>query len=240
MQFLSCIVHQKVSDDPLNSCDLGFMEELRRSNLFFVHEEHIQELPDTLPVMVVPGVTLFPNALLPLFIFESRYRVMLDDVLGTGRMLAMARDTEATTMEDILGAGLVRACIRNPDGTSNLVLQGVSRIRFTGWEQENPYRIARIEPLQSVGAISDEKGSTKMETQLTQLHALCARFKEQGIELPAQFESYLSQISNIGVITDLVASTLVADPAVRQELLAELEISKRLAKLLKALRAQLS
>ena len=38
-----------------------------------VHEEKIQELPASLPVMVLPGATLFPNALLPLFIFEEEF-----------------------------------------------------------------------------------------------------------------------------------------------------------------------
>lgn len=195
------------------------------------------ELPATLPVMVLPGVTLFPNALLPLHIFETRYRLMLEEALGDCRMLAMAmpRDKEERQVELIAGAGLVRACIRNEDGTSNLILQGVSRVRFTGWEQTEPFRIARIEPVES--REGDQNG---IESRVTQLHALCARFKEQGIELPSQFEAYLNQITNIGVITDLVASTLVADSRVRQMLLEEVEIPKRLEKLLAGLRAQLS
>jgi Lon protease-like protein len=196
--------------------------------------------------MVLPGVTLFPNALLPLFIFEPRYRSMLDEALGTGRMLAMAMpvDEEEQEVESVAGVGLVRACIRNDDGTSNLILQGVSRVRFTAWEQKDPYRIARVEPLVSIlGESEGESGSRvkeDLEQKVTQLHALCARFKEQGVELPSQFEAYLNQITNIGVITDLVASTLVADPTVRQELLKELEIPKRLEKLLVGLRLQLS
>jgi len=199
----------------------------------------IQDLPSTLPVMVLPGVTLFPNALLPLFIFEPRYRNMLEEALGTERMLAMAmpRDEGEREVEMIAGAGLVRACIRNDDGTSNLILQGVSRVRFTGWEQIEPYRIATIEPLAS------EEGTGNpddLDHQVTRLHALCARFKEQGIELLSQFEAYLNQITDIGVIVDLVASTLLADPAVRQELLSELRITRRLEKLLAGLKAQLS
>ena len=187
--------------------------------------------------MVLPGVTLFPNALLPLYIFEPRYREMLDEALGAGRMLAMAmpRNEEESEVEMIAGAGLVRACIRNDDGTSNLILQGVCRVRFTGWEQLSPYRIAQVEELRS-----DEGNHDELESKVTQLHALCARFKEQGIELPSQFEAYLNQITNIGVITDLVASTLVADSRVRQMLLEEVEIPRRLEKLLAGLRAQLS
>jgi Lon protease-like protein len=187
--------------------------------------------------MVLPGVTLFPNSLLPLFIFEPRYRSMLEEALGTDRMLAVAmpRDDEESDVQPIAGVGLLRACIRNDDGTSNLILQGVSRVRLTDYEQVEPYRIAHIESLTSKDG---EHGN--LESQVTRLHALCARFKEQGIELPQQFEAYLNQITDIGVITDLVASTLLVGSDIRQELLAELEIPKRLSLLLEALTKQLT
>jgi len=199
--------------------------------------EKIEELPPSLPVMVLPGITLFPNALLPLYIFEPRYREMLEEALAAGRMVAMAmpRNEEESDVEMIAGAGLVRACIRNDDGTSNLILQGVCRVKFTGWDQLSPYRIARVEELSSREGAHDD-----LESKVTQLHALCARFKEQGVELPSQFEAYLNQITNVGVITDLVASTLVADSRVRQMLLEEPEIPRRLEKLLAGLRSQLS
>ncbi len=197
------------------------------------------ELPVSVPVMVLPGVTLFPNALLPLHIFETRYRRMLEEALGSARMLAMAmpRDPEEREVEEIAGVGLVRACIRNEDGTSNLILQGVRRVRFTGWEQTSPFRIARIEALPVDG---DEGEPPDLVPMVTRLHALCSRFKDQGIELPAQFEAYLTQITDIGVVTDLVASTLITDPSVRQSLLEEISIAARLRKLLEGLRAQLS
>ena len=197
----------------------------------------IRELPERMPVMVLPGVTLFPNALLPLHIFEPRYRLMLEEALGDSRMLAMAmpRNEEESAVESFAGAGIVRACIRNEDGTSNLILQGISRVRFTGWDQTEPYRVARIERLDST-----EGQPVDLSAQVTHLHALCLRFKEQGIDLPAQFEAYLNQITDIGVITDLVASTLVADPMIRQSLLEETEIPRRLEKLLAGLKIQLS
>ena len=202
-----------------------------------MNRQGIQDLPRTVPVMVLPGVTLFPNSLLPLFIFEPRYRSMLEEALGTDRMLAVAmpRDDEESEIQPIAGVGLLRACIRNDDGTSNLILQGVSRVRFTDYEQVEPYRIAHIQFLTSKDG---ERGN--LESQVTRLHALCARFKEQGIELPQQFEAYLNQITDIGVITDLVASTLLVDSDIRQELLAELEIPKRLSLLLEALTKQLT
>lgn len=201
-------------------------------------EEIIGELPERIPVMVLPGVTLFPNALLPLHIFEPRYRLMLEEALGDARMLAMAmpRDDGEQEVEPVAGVGLVRACIRNDDGTSNLILQGVCRVRFSGWDQAEPYRIARIEILPSI--VPEELSG--LDAQVTRLHALCSRFKDQGVEFPPQFEAYLNQITDIGVIVDLVASTLVADPLIRQSLLEETSIPARLEKLLAGLKIQLS
>ena len=47
-------------------------------------------LPEELPVMTLPNVTFFPQALMPLHIFEPRYRQMLKDVLATNRLFAIA------------------------------------------------------------------------------------------------------------------------------------------------------
>jgi Lon protease-like protein len=206
---------------------------------------HLQELPASVPVMVLPGVTLFPNALLPLHIFEARYRSMLEEVLSSARMLAMAmpkdtpQDPAGEAVEDVAGVGVVRACVRNDDGTSNLILQGVARVRFDAWDQLEPFRLARISRIpDDVDEVRDD--SPDLVPMVTRLHALCSRFKEQGIELPAQFEAYLTQITDIGVVTDLVASTLIADPQMRQSLLEERSIPARLGKLLEGLRSQLS
>ena len=48
------------------------------------------ELPAAVPVMPLPGVLLFPNALLPLHIFEPRFREMLARALDDNRMLCVA------------------------------------------------------------------------------------------------------------------------------------------------------
>ena len=48
------------------------------------------ELPVELPIMTLPNATLFPQAMLPVFIFEPRYRQMLAEVLVGSRMFAVA------------------------------------------------------------------------------------------------------------------------------------------------------
>src|ERR1700757_3456025 len=120
-------------------------------------------LPEEVPVMPLPGAVLFPHALLPLYIFEQRYRAMLDYALNHDRMFCVTlikpSCPEWQEPEDffhLATVGLIRACVGRDDGTSNLILQGLQRVRLTGFEQENPFPIATIERLESEIASSVE------------------------------------------------------------------------------------
>src|SRR5256885_10091625 len=113
-------------------------------------------LPDEVPVMPLPGAVLFPHALLPLYIFESRYREMLEHALQHDRMFSVAlikpSCPEWSAPEDFFHfatVGLIRACVGRGDGTSNLVLQGLHRVRFTSFEQETPFPVAKIDIVKS-------------------------------------------------------------------------------------------
>src|SRR6202035_4361488 len=113
-------------------------------------------LPAKLPVMPLPGALLFPHALLPLYIFEQRYREMLEHALKRDRMFSVAlikpSCPEWHAPEDffhLATVGLIRACVDRGDGTSNLVLQGLHRVRFTSFEQEKPFPVAKIDIVES-------------------------------------------------------------------------------------------
>src|SRR3954470_16284947 len=113
-------------------------------------------LPDEVPVMPLPGALLFPHALLPLHIFEPRYRQMLEHALREHRMFSVAlirpQRNQWKSTDDffhVAGVGLIRACVGRGDGTSNLILQRLQRVRFTGFQQSAPFPVARIEPVDS-------------------------------------------------------------------------------------------
>ncbi len=120
-------------------------------------------LPKQMPVMPLPGALLFPHALLPLHIFELRYRQMLKHALTHHRMFCVALlkpyCVEWKSPSDffhIAGAGLIRACVERRDGTSNLILQGLQRVRFSDFKQKTPFPIATIDSLESDSSSSVE------------------------------------------------------------------------------------
>src|SRR6266571_1584125 len=91
------------------------------------------KLPREVPVMTLPNAVLFPQALVPLYIFEPRYRQMLADALDSHRMFSVAMQKPDTTREapcSVAGLGLIRASVLNKDGTSNLIIQGLARVRL--------------------------------------------------------------------------------------------------------------
>ncbi len=194
-------------------------------------------LPKQVPVMPLPGAILFPHALLPLYIFESRYRHMLEHALSHDRMFAVAllkpQQVEWQSPADffpIAGVGLIRACVERDDGTSNLILQGLERVRLVGFEQEMPFPIARIEHLES-----DLRSSVETEALSAKVLELYAKFKGDGRQLPAKVDRYLSDLGDPEMLADLVASTFVSDAMRRQRVLEELSVNQRLRLLIQYL-----
>jgi Lon protease-like protein len=194
-------------------------------------------LPAKLPVMPLPGALLFPHALLPLYIFEQRYREMLVHALQHHRMFSVAlikpSCPEWHATEDffhVAGVGLIRACVGRSDGTSNLILQGLERVRFTGFEQETPFPIATIEPLESEGS-----SSVETEALAAKVVELYSKLRAKGRELPKKVDRYLSDLNDMEMLADLMASTFINDPLRRQQILEELVLNQRLRLLIQYL-----
>jgi len=198
-------------------------------------------LPEQLPVMPLPGAVLFPHALLPLYIFEPRYRKMLEHALRKHRMFCVTLikpicpDWRAS--EDffhLATAGLIRACVERSDGTSNLVLQGLQRVRFTSLERENPFPIANIETVESRDAPTVET-----EALGAKVIELYGSLKHDHRQLPAKLDQYLSELRDLEMLADLMASTFVSDPLRRQRLLEERSLNQRLRFLIRYLRDEI-
>jgi Lon protease-like protein len=113
-------------------------------------------LPDQIGLIVLEDCFHFPGCYLPLYIFEQRYRLMLEHALSGSRMFAVGTTIDGKLLP-VTTAGLIRASKKRPDGTSHVMLYGVSRVRYTGWVQEKPFRIATIEPVKTVTQTSEER-----------------------------------------------------------------------------------
>lgn len=196
-------------------------------------------LPNEIPAILLPGCNLFPQALLPLFIFEPRYRAMLRHALAHDRLFCIGTLTGPPGSEDDADidphstAGLVRACVGNPDGTSHLVLQGVQRIRITGWVSREPFRVAAIEPLETCDSAPDDTREVA-DTVLT----LTLGLLERQAANPGQLAERVRSLRDPALLADFVASHFIDDADSRQPLLRMADVNERLHYLHRLLTAE--
>ncbi len=193
-------------------------------------------LPDEVPVMTLPEVAFFPQALMPLHIFEPRYREMLRDVLATNRLFAVAglnpRSPDATAQFEpphrIATVGIVRACQGNDNGTSNLLLQGLCRVEIASILTDEPYRRIRIRALSSEpGATSDDNAQLRRELArlLTLKLRLASSAQDPG---PSEMTAFLKTVQDPEAFVDIAAFSLCESTKLKQKLLETLDVHRRL------------
>ena len=195
-------------------------------------------LPEQVAVLALPNAILFPRAFLPLHIFEERYRQLLAECLRDSRMVTVAlrqAGSAAETPHTIAGLGLIRTSIQQTDGTSNMVVEGVARVRILEYTQLLPYRIARIQPLDSIPAAVSPARAELVAT----VKKLTAARARAGAELPAAALQSLLTVEDVEHLTDLVGHTLLDDSRQKQLLLETLDVQARLIRLVAGLRQQL-
>ena len=213
------------------------------------------EIPNEVAVMTLPNATLFPQALLPLHIFEPRYRRMLADALKSHRMFIVAMQKPTCVRETpstVAGLGLIRVAVDNPDGTSHLILQGITRVEIVETIRYKPYRMQRIRPLQA-----SPTDNVTVDALLAKVRDLVTERIELGIPFPfplsgksgkkrksgtmtiKEIVSYLDKLHDADQVADLVSCALLQGAAERQTILETVDVEPRLKHLIHFLMAEI-
>ena len=140
----------------------------------------------TIPLFPLPGVVLFPGTLLPLHIFEPRYRDMVAHALAGDRIIGMAMlkpgfegDEGDSPIHLIGGAGEIIESEELEDGRYNILLEGRFRYQVLDEKARGPYRVARVVELETVPFASAEE-----ESRVADLTAKIFEAVRPRIELP--------------------------------------------------------
>jgi Lon protease-like protein len=192
--------------------------------------------------MPLPNAILFPRVLLPLYIFEPRYKIMLADCLNGERMFAVAllrkgweREGHNPTPHPVAGIGVIRTCVARPDGSANVILEGVARVRITEYLKLRPYRLARVEPLES----SEVEAGAKREPLMKVVTQLAKARARMGVKLPKSVLTALRSVKSADYLSDLVSYTLLDDYYDKQAMLETLSTDERLEKLMALLQKKI-
>ena len=183
----------------------------------------------------LPRVVLFPHAVLPLHIFEPRYKQMTEDALAGDKLVTIVQWRGAPIpvhpvgeppIEEIACLGRILQHERLPDGRFNFLLLGRKRVRL-GREipSHKLYRLAEAEVLE------DENTDRPEEPHRSELIAQFRQALEASQALDPDLEGLLKTALPLGVLTDLIAHALSLPPEIKQLLLAETRVDRRAARL---------
>jgi Lon protease-like protein len=193
-----------------------------------IHPEHLAHLA----LFPLPNAVLFPHTMLPLHIFEPRYRQMtreaLDDgipicvvkLLDSGELNALGRPAT----HDIGGAGFILQHQELPDGRFNILLGGAARVRIIEeYMSDRPYRVARAELLPDEPSPPDET-----ERLMRALRGCVMGMQEPYVRLAEGIARAMNSLPDPGALADAIASVILADPNERQRFLECARVQSRL------------
>ena len=187
-----------------------------------------------IPLFPLDQVTLLPQQILPLHIFEPRYRQMIESALDGAGQIAMAVFDGDDWKQQYHGRPKIRraVCIghilrheKQPDGRFNVLLQGVCRAQIV---KETPardgclYREAMMSPLvEDASELNDQAASSLAEFRLR----LGEMLEEGELSRLTAAEPLMQYIRNDSLPTqavmEIVSFTLIQGADLRYRLLAE-------------------
>ena len=105
----------------------------------------VDTLPEIVPVFPLPNTVFFPYTILPLHIFEPRYRAMVRDARSHDRLIAVAL-AAGSDFYRMGTVGRIRDIEELPEGRFNIRLEGIARVEFTEVPSDRLYRLALTDP----------------------------------------------------------------------------------------------
>ena len=190
--------------------------------------ERVETAASALKVFPLSSVVLFPGMAVPLHVFEARYRELVKDSLATNRVMAMSQPAAGAPRESVGRPALHPICCAGviawheelAGGRYNIIVRGVARARIS---EELParkqYREVRAEILGDPAFTGPEEEHLRQTV-----------FELAGL-LPHSFGQTVLQnaaSASGGSLADAMAAALVIDLERRQQLLAELDVRRRL------------
>ncbi|MDX6627605.1 MAG: ATP-dependent Lon protease, partial [Solirubrobacterales bacterium] len=200
-----------------------------------------QPLPEALPVLPLRDSVSFPDTLNPLAVGQVRSIQLVNDVLGTDRMLVMvaSRDPEKDEpgpedLYDVGVVGFVARMVKIPDGTLRILVQGMQRVQLGPYLTESPYLIAQIAELPDV-----IEPSAELEALTRNVQQTFSEIVEEIPYLPEELRLAVANIDDPAALAHLIAGSLRISTEEKQKLLEEADVAKRLRELSRILAREL-
>jgi ATP-dependent Lon protease len=190
------------------------------------------EIPESVPVLPVRDIVVFPYMILPLFVGREMSIKAIEHSLNTNRMVLLLTQKDLTienpSPEDLFSIGtvvLVMRMLKLPDGRVKILVQGLSKARALNYSQTEPFFTAYIE---KVDEQRYEKLTIEDEALLRNVKGQLEKVGSLGKSVLPDIMGVIENIEDPGRLADLVASNIGLKTDQSQEILEMMDPVKRL------------
>jgi ATP-dependent Lon protease len=198
--------------------------------------------PEVLSILPVRGMVVFPGTGVPLSIRRAASLKMLDETLPRNKTIGLFTQKEEEnnnpSPEDLYQVGVagnVLKLVRQADDVVVILVQALHRIRIKRFISTDPYFRAEVEPLKTI--VPEE--SQEWQARFKNLRESALQLLDLTPDAPEQAKTMIMNIADPGQLTDFLSSNLSIELQHKQDLLEELDLSKRVNAVQQRLSAQL-
>ncbi|MDD2200965.1 MAG: endopeptidase La [Firmicutes bacterium] len=195
----------------------------------------------TLPLLPLRGVVVFPHTTLPLEVGRDKSVVALEEAMSCGKLIVLAAQKVAKVNEpspdDIYTVGTVSAIkqlVRLPDGTIRVVVEGVERAVILEYVHSDPCYVVKVEPMPTV-EVHDPELEALARNALREFE----QFVKLSKKIPVEILLAIAGSNQPGKLADDIAANMPLKIEDKQEILSCFDARTRLERLSVILRREL-
>lgn len=197
--------------------------------------EETIEIPDTLPLIPLRDVVVFPYMIVPLFVGREKSIKAIDESLSKDRLIFLVSQKEASEEEPVPSmfyrTGTVSSILRMlklPDGKVKILVQGLVKAQIEGFVQESPFFVVKVKRIYEQ---EEQKPNIETEALIKNVKEIIEKLVNLGKVLPPDVMIIINNINEPGRLADFVSSNLGLKIENAQELLETNNPVERLKKL---------
>jgi ATP-dependent Lon protease len=198
-----------------------------------------QKFPDELPILPLRNNVLFPGVVIPITVGRDKSIRLIQDANKGNKVIGVVsqknQEEESPEFADLHSVGTVAQILRllkMPDGSSTVIIQGKRRFEVVQPLQTEPYMSAKIRLIDEMKIDSKDK---EMKVMFKTIKDLALQIIKDSPNIPSEAAFAIGNIDSPTFLMNFISSNMNADVSKKQEMLEELDVRKRVMKVLEHL-----
>ncbi len=195
----------------------------------------------SLPVLPLRDILVFPHMIVPLFVGRDKYIRALEVAMEADKNILLSAQKDAKVDEptpdeinDVGTLSSVLQMLRLPDGTVKVLVEGQKRCRLTAFRETVDYFSSEYEELDYFCPMTPE-----LEALMRSIVDRFERYAKLNKKVPQEVLSTVNIIEDPGKFADTIAAHLLIKLEDKQDLLEAIEVPRRLENILQIMESEI-